>query len=154
MLAWLTEGTQRNITVRGVTVIHDDHDCDYPVGGCDPCVSNQATIGAVHGGSGTLAEVTVENLVAETAVWRPLWLGIDKSFWAKSGRGHFANVTFMNVSFACGGDEDCAIMGTIGSACSIAGGRFDDFTLGAHAVHSAKEGRVNVSDACAVSFSQ
>ena len=49
MLAWLTEGVQRNITIRNVTLLHDGHDHDYPVAGCDPCVANQATIGAVHG---------------------------------------------------------------------------------------------------------
>jgi hypothetical protein len=75
MLSWLTQGMQRNISVRGVTVLHDDHDHDYPVDGCDPCVPNQATIGAVHGGDGTVTDVVVENVVVETTVWRPIWLG-------------------------------------------------------------------------------
>ena len=66
---------QRNITVRNVTVLHDGHDHDYPVAGCDPCVANQATIGAVHGGNATVTDVLVEDVTAETSVWRPIWLG-------------------------------------------------------------------------------
>lgn len=110
MLSWNTEGTQSGITIRNINIIHDEHESDFPVSGCDKkradgygCKPSQATIGAVQGKSGILTNILIENIVAETSVYRPIFLGIQTSHWGKSGDGFIQNVTFKNVKFNGGG---------------------------------------------------
>ena len=109
MLAWLTEDDQDNIYVHDISIIHDDHydcglGCDYPVTGPDCTnetnINSQATIGAVQGGSGTITNVRVEDITVETGVWRPFFLGVQKSCWAKEGTGHLKTWTFENINFS------------------------------------------------------
>jgi len=151
MLSWLTVGVQRNITVRNVSILHDGHDHDYPVSGCDPCIPNQATIGAVHGGSGTVTDVIVENVDAETSVWRPIWIGIDKSTWASQGGGHLQNWTLRNVRFA-GGSQRSTLMGSTSSNCSLNGIHVHQYELSGKVAQSAAAAHMDVLDACSVDF--
>ena len=157
MLAWLTEGIQSNITVRNVTILHDDHDHDYPVSGCDPCVPNQATIGAVQGGSGEVSHVLIDNLVAETPVWRPFWFGMDKNTWGPTGGGRLAHWTIQGVHMA-GGAYNSTILGAKASAkngshCSIDGLHFHGYKLAGHMVTSPAAAHVSIGrDACGVDF--
>jgi len=114
MVSWITEGIQSNITVRNAAVIHDGHTYDYAVPGCDPCYSNQASIGAVHGGSGTVKDVLLENIYLEDQVWRPLWFGIDKNQWASEGTGKLESWTIKNLNVYNGAYRDSQILGKKG----------------------------------------
>jgi hypothetical protein len=138
-------------------VLHDGHDHDWPVSGCDPCVSNQATIGAVHGGSGIVTDVVIEKLVAETSVWRPVWLGIDKNTWSSQGGGRLMNWTLRDVRFAAGGQQSSSIMGATAGCrpadCSILNMRLRDFDLSGVVAHDPKSAHIDVTNACNVVFS-
>eukprot|EP00450_Noctiluca_scintillans_P025933 CAMPEP_0194533888 /NCGR_PEP_ID=MMETSP0253-20130528/71878_1 /TAXON_ID=2966 /ORGANISM="Noctiluca scintillans" /LENGTH=601 /DNA_ID=CAMNT_0039379475 /DNA_START=105 /DNA_END=1910 /DNA_ORIENTATION=- len=122
MVAWLTEGHQTNIVVRNTIVIHDMHDNDYPVYGCDPCIPNQATIGIVQGGSGSISNVMLENIVIEDRVLRPVWMGVDTNYWGQSGAGTVTSVTLKDIYVPLGGREDSQLFGT-------SSGQFTDVTL-------------------------
>jgi hypothetical protein len=126
MLSWLSNGPQKNITVRDATVVHDGHYFDWSVSGCDPCRPNQATIGAVHGGDSVISDVLVENVVMETQVWRPVWIGIDKSSWAKQGTGTLMNWNMRDIKVLGGGQKASEIVGTQNSN-QVNGVTFYDF---------------------------
>jgi len=111
MLAWCGYGAQNNITVRHSTVIHDDHQYDYAVAGCDPCVNSQATIGAVQGGSGSMDGIVVEDIIVETKVMRPIWFGIQRNAWADEGTGVFSNWKIKNVQFLEGFVQNPVVWG-------------------------------------------
>lgn len=143
MLSWLSEGLQSNITVRDATVIHDGHGWDWSVDGCDPCRPNQATIGAVHGGSSTIQNVLVENIILETKVWRPVWFGIDKSFWAQDGNGILKDWTIRNIQVQGGAEKDSEVLAGKKSD-QIDGILFDGFNTESHFATSCQDAHIHV----------
>jgi hypothetical protein len=65
MLSWNTFTDESNITVRDVTVIHVEHEHDFP-----NLKGNPAVFGAMHGGKGNLKDIWFENIVIEGPVFR------------------------------------------------------------------------------------
>jgi len=99
MLSWLTGADQDNISVHDIWILHDGHadcgaNCDFPVAGSTGNINSQATIGAVHGGSAKITNVHLNRIYMETPVWRPFFLGIQKSDWGKDGTGKSAFCVF------------------------------------------------------------
>merc|ERR1712125_141410 len=47
----------------------------------------------------------------ETAVWRPVWIGIDKSHWAQEGNGRLQNWKFSNIRVMEGGKYHSQVYG-------------------------------------------
>jgi len=114
MIAWCNYYPQSNITVRRSTVIHDDHgdwQGDDAVEACDPCTGSQASIGAVQGGSGSLENVLIEDIVIETKVLRPFWFGIEKNYWANEGTGVLNNWKIKNIKVMQGSVENAVVWG-------------------------------------------
>jgi len=130
MLSWLSEGQQNNITVRNSVVIHDDHDSDWSVSGCDPCRNNQASIGIVHGGSGRVSDVLIENVVIESPVWRPIWIGVEKSTWGTSGQGVLDGITLRNVQVLMPALKDSEIVDFSSSTVQVSNIKFEGFQYG------------------------
>jgi len=143
MMAWLTEGIQSNITVRNAAVIHDGHILDYAPEGCDPCYPNQASIGFVHGGSGTVKDVRLENIHLEDKVWRPLWFGIDKNKWADDGTGKLESWTIQNVFVSNGAYKSSQIVGTKTEA-QMNGVNFEYFRRFGKVAESLKDAEIDV----------
>jgi len=152
MFAWLTEGQQSNLVVRDSTIIHDLHDTDWSVSGCDPCMPNQASIGIVQGGSGSLTDVVVENVVMETQVWRPFWFGIEKSTWGTRGTGMAKNITLTNVHVMGGGKNHSQVVGTP-STDQLDFVRLVNFRLGSVVAYSPEDAHLDVTNVPDVSVS-
>lgn len=143
MLAWCGYGAQSNITVRHSTVIHDDHQYDYAVDGCDPCVNSQATIGAVQGGSGSMDNILIEDIVMESKVMRPIWFGIQKNAWANEGTGVISNWKIKNVQIMEGFTLNPVVWGADDEN-QVQNISFQDLTLGGQEVSTFEDAQLEL----------
>lgn len=143
MLAWCGYGAQSNITVRRSTVIHDDHQYDYAVDGCDPCVNSQATIGAVQGGSGSMNDILIEDIVLESQVLRPFWFGIQKNAWAGEGSGVISNWKINNVQIMEGFTQNPVVWGADDEN-QVTNIRFHDLTVGGQVVSTFEDAQLEL----------
>jgi len=156
MISWCNYGEQSNITVRRSSVIHDDHTTllngeqrgyDFAVptddhGGRSNKPS-QASIGSVQGGSGSLENVVIEDIVLENEVMRPFWFGIDKNQWASDGTGVFNGWKIKNIQIMQGAQNPSIVWGAEDEN-QVQNIQFEGLTLWGEAVSTFNDAAIEV----------